>query len=289
MAVEATDRDAALAFALDATKLAPDLVPAAALAGRLLADAGSVRRAGKILEAAWLAGPHPEIAAVYGNVRPGDSARERRARVKRLADKAPGHRESALALAQASLEAGDLAGARAALADHVPQPTRRVATLMAEIEQAEGDIGRSREWMARAMRAAPDPVWSADGVVSEQWMPVSPVSGRLDAFQWKVPIAEIGFERPIIEPQRVQPEAERIAAAVDDESSLPAAAPEAPPPPKATTRRRKSHRMAQAAEPVIPIVHAPDDPGPEATSEADPVAEPIAPASAWNRVRQLFR
>ena len=38
---------------------------------------------------------------------------------------------------------------------------------MAEIEEAEGDVGRSREWMARAMRAAPDPAWTADGVVSD--------------------------------------------------------------------------------------------------------------------------
>src|SRR4029079_4243093 len=52
-AIEPTDRDAARAFALEAVKLAPDLVPAAALAGRLLAEAGSVRKAGKILEAAW--------------------------------------------------------------------------------------------------------------------------------------------------------------------------------------------------------------------------------------------
>src|SRR5690349_10407003 len=98
-ALETTDRDAARAFALEAVKLAPDLVPAAILAGRLLAEAGSVRKAAKILEAAWLSGPHPEIAATYANLRSGDSARERRARVKRLAEKTAGHIESALALA----------------------------------------------------------------------------------------------------------------------------------------------------------------------------------------------
>jgi HemY protein len=287
IALEATDRDAARASVLEAVKLAPDLVPAAALAGRLLAEAGSVRKAGKILDAAWRAGPHPEIAAAYANLRPGDSARERRARVRRLADEAPGHVESALALAQASLEAGDFAAARAALAGHLSQPTRRAATLMAEIEAAEGDVGRSREWMARAMRAAPDPAWSADGVVSEHWLPVSPVSGRLDAFQWKVPVAEIGFDHPAIEPEQMAPpEPDDAAAAAEDKPPLPVLPAEAGPARKESTRRRKPE---PAIEPIVPIVHVPDDPGPEASPESDPIAEPVPSDTRWDRLRQFFR
>ena len=135
-------------------KLAPDLVPAAALAGRRLAEAGELRKAGKILTAAWIANPHPDLAEAYANLRFGDSARERLARVKRLVEKVPGHIEGALALARAALEARDFAAARAALAAYLSAPTRRVATLMAEIEEAEhGDEGRVREWMGRAMRA----------------------------------------------------------------------------------------------------------------------------------------
>jgi hypothetical protein len=44
-------------------------------------------------------------------------------------------------------------------------------------------------------------------------------------------------------------------------------------------------------EPVIPVVHAPDDPGPDSTLETDPVPEPTTPRadSAWDRLRQLFR
>ena len=45
------------------------------------------------------------------------------------------------------------------------------------------------------MRASGDPVWTADGVVSDRWLPVSP-NGRLDGFEWKVPLAEIGVSRP---------------------------------------------------------------------------------------------
>ena len=44
-----------------------------------------------------------------------------------------------------------------------------------------------REWLSRAVHAARDPVWTADGVVADAWAPVSPVTGRLDAFEWKAP------------------------------------------------------------------------------------------------------
>ena len=193
------DRDTSRALVLESVKLAPDLVPAAALAGRRLSEAGDVRKARKILEAAWAINPHPDIAESYANVRLGDSARERLTRMQKLAEKVPGQLEGALAVARAALDAREFATARAALAPYVSAPTRRVATLMAEIEEADqGDQGRVREWMARAMRASGDPAWTADGAVAEHWLPVSP-NGRLDGFEWKVPLAEIGDARPVIE------------------------------------------------------------------------------------------
>ena len=85
LALEEIDRDAARAAVLEAVKLAPDLVPAAALAGRRLAEAGEQRKARKILETAWTINPHPDIAEAYANLRLGDSARERLARMQKLA------------------------------------------------------------------------------------------------------------------------------------------------------------------------------------------------------------
>jgi HemY protein len=292
MKLEPTDSNAACAQALQAVKLAPDLVPAAVVAGRLLAQAGSLRKAGKIVDAAWRRNPHPDLIATYANLRFGDSARERRARVVRLAGKMPGHIESALALAQAALEAKDFAAARAALADHLRVPTRRVASLMADIEEAEGDVGRAREWMSRALRAAPDPAWTADGIVSDQWHPVSPVTGRLDAFQWKVPVAEIGVAHPVIEPETVKP--------VEPTPAIEAAAEPAPPSPTPPTDSVKPAPSVSAppsppveklteksAAPVIPVVHAPDDPGPDVAPDSEPVPESTSSGSL-DRLRRLF-
>ena len=68
------------------------------------------------------------------------------------------------------------------------RPTTRICLLMAEIEEAEhGESGYIREWLGRASRAPRDACWIADGIMSDQWMPASPVSGKLGAFVWKRP------------------------------------------------------------------------------------------------------
>lgn len=187
-----TDRDAARVAIMEAVRLAPSLVPAAVLASKFHAEDGSVRKAMRAAATAWKANPHPDLADAYIHVRLGDSARERLARAETLGAMMPDHAESALAIARAALEAGEFAKARAALAPLLSAPTQRVAMLMAEIERAEhGDSGASRQWTARAVRAALDPVWTADGYVSSRWRPVSPVTGRIDAFQWHAPVAAL--------------------------------------------------------------------------------------------------
>ena len=156
-------RERAREFALEAVKLAPDLVPAAALAGRLLGASGEKRKATRIIEAAWRANPHPDLADAFAHLQPGDSARERLARVELLAGKATGDAEAAIAVARAALDAKEFVIARAALVPLVEMPTRRVAALMAALELQEGDEGRGREWMARTLNARRDPAWTADG------------------------------------------------------------------------------------------------------------------------------
>jgi HemY protein len=194
--LERVDRDLSRGSVMEAVKLAPTLVPAAALAAKYESEAHQVRRAMRIVEAAWLAHPHPDLADAYAHVKLGDSARQRLVRMETLAAKAPGHLESALAVARAAIDASEFARAREALAPFIAAPTQRVAMLMAEIERTEhGDSGRARAWTLRAVRARHDPVWTADGYVSDKWRPVSPVSGRLDAFQWQTPLAALPSDK----------------------------------------------------------------------------------------------
>src|ERR1700730_12582723 len=194
--LENVDRDLSRDSVTEAVKLAPTLVPAAVLASKYESEAHQVRRSMRIVEAAWLAQPHPDLADAYAHVKLGDSARQRLVRVETLAAKAPGHIEGALALARAAIDASEFARAREALAPFAATPTQRVALLMAEIERTEhGDSGRARAWTLRAVRALHDPVWTADGYVSDRWRPVSPLTGRLDAFQWQTPVASLPSDK----------------------------------------------------------------------------------------------
>ena len=194
--LENVDRDQSRESVMEAVKLAPTLVPAAALAAKFDSEAHQVRRAMRIVEAAWLVQPHPDLAEAYAHVRLGDAARQRLVRVETLASKTPGHIEGALAIARAAIDATEFARARAALAPFTAAPTQRTALLMAEVERTEhGDSGKARAWTLRAVRARHDSAWTADGYVSDRWRPVSPVTGRLDAFQWQAPVASLPSDK----------------------------------------------------------------------------------------------
>src|SRR6516164_822763 len=219
--LEKVDRDRARETVKEAVKLAPTLVPAAVLAAKFESEAHQVRRAMRLVEAAWLAQPHPDLADAYAHVRLGDSARQRLVRVETLAAKTPGHVEGALALARAAIDASEFSRARDALAPYIADPTQRVAMLMAELERTEhGDGGKARAWTLRAVRARHDPAWTADGYVSDRWRPVSPVTGRLDAFQWQAPLASLPSDKgPTIE---FSPFEEAMLAAPTVKRALPA-------------------------------------------------------------------
>ena len=96
-----------------------------------------------------------------------------------------------LVLGRAAVDAYDWSVARNALANYASaDPTQAVCLLMAEIEEGQNaDQGKAREWLARAVRAPADPVWVADGITSDEWEPLSPVTGALDAFEWRVPLS----------------------------------------------------------------------------------------------------
>jgi HemY protein len=312
--LETSDRDQSREVVMEAVKLAPTLVPAAVLSAKFQSEAHQIRRAMRIVEAAWLAHPHPDLADAYAHVKLGDSARQRLVRVETLAAKAPGHLESAIAVARAAIDAAEFGRARQALGPFVEAPTQRVAMLMAEIERTEhGDSGKARAWTLRAVRASHDPVWTADGYVSDKWRPVSPVSGRLDAFQWQTPLSALPSDGGAIQPSPFEqamlaasPQAATVAAsqpaetpALVEQDNAPAAEPAADvapsPPPAAVApaavpaaapplfRARTdipptAEKPAPAIPAVIPIVRPPDDPGVDDGTEADEFASSLPPA-----------
>lgn len=262
---ELTNPSRARELAAEAAKLAPDLVPAVALSARLEGREGNLRKASKLVEKAWALQPHPDLAEVYAELSPGDTARDRLKRVKALAKKAPDSPESVFAVARAAIDANDFDQARGILEPLLTDPTQRACQLMAEIEAKEfGDHGKAREWTARALRAKRDPAWVADGYVSDQWLPASPLTGKLDAFVWAIPPASPGG------PLLMHDAGVRPAAGPQSKADLeikPVAKPQSAQEKPVQAEIRKAETKP-ALTPVVAQPPLPDDPGPELDPEA---------------------
>lgn len=253
--------------ALAALKLAPGFPPAAIIASKALLRQDNLRKAAKILETAWKAGPHPEIAEAYVRARVGDTSADRLKRAERLEKLKPLNPQSLDVVARAALDAHrlDLAREKAEASARL-QPCEGIFLLLADIEEAEtDDQGRVRHWLSQAVRAPRDPAWTADGYVSETWEPVSPVSGKLDAFEWKVPVEQLAG--PSIDNQ---PPAQAFERAV---ASLPPIAKTAKPDTEASVSNGAAASVAPVADPLVEATVPADQPV-EASSSAPVKAKP---------------
>jgi HemY protein len=271
--LEKVDRDLSRETVMEAVKLAPTLVPSAVLSAKYESEAHQVRRAMRLVEAAWIAHPHPDLADAYAHVKLGDSARQRLVRVETLAAKTPGEVEGALAIARAAIDASEFVKARAALAPFVANPTQRVAMLMAEIERTEhGDSGKARTWTLRAVRARLDPAWTADGYVSDRWRPVSPVTGRLDAFQWQTPLASLPSDKGNTIESSPFEEAMLAAASPRELTSTGLVEPprETPVDVPSPAMQDNSPLAAKTSEPAVPAATSAPSPQPAPAPESQP-------------------
>lgn len=223
MSQEQSDPAKAVKLAKEAHKLAPDLVPAAVVGSRVLMRDNSLRRASRMIETVWKKSPHPELAESYVHLRVGDSALDRLKRAKKLAGLRTNHIEGSYAIAEAAIDAQDWQAAREAMLPIMSSaPTERACLIMADIEEGEsGDQGRMRDWLSRAVRAPKDAAWTAGGLVSEKWLPFSPQTGQLDAFEWKVPVEQLGgLQRPVIEAEDLDELMTSLAIGVSGSTDL---------------------------------------------------------------------
>jgi HemY protein len=278
--------------AVHALKLSPDLVPASLVAAKAYLREDNQRKALSVLEQAWKLTPHAQVASAYVEAG-GGSAADKLRRAQRLEGLQSHAYESLYAVAAAALGAREFALARAKAEAAARIDDRESAfLLMADIEEAEtGDQGRVRHWLAQALRAPRDPEWVADGQASDVWLPVSPVSGRLDAFEWKslhrarpgaiedgnraaeafsrLPDLSEAQARATETTPKAEPEAVATVAPTPVE---PAPAPAQPVPTPASIQAQVAPRKpsAPAEEPVQPFFgRPPDDPGVKQPKAAD--------------------
>ncbi len=283
MSLLADDPQAARAASAEANRLAPELVPAAATLAQALVKLNDPRKALRTLEYTYKINPHPELAELYVRSKGGDRPEDRLKRARTLAGFAPDDAESDIAIARAALGAGQYGEARKhAQAALEKSPRESIHLILADIEQAETrDSGKVRAHLARALRAPRDPAWTADGLVSDRWLPVSPVSGRIDAFEWRVPVERLqpalDFEPendvepgPVIEAVKAPAEPMRAPIA-PVEAVVDVAAKAAGLPTNVVALPRALPMAETSADDATPMI--PDDPGVKPRDGSEPATK----------------
>lgn len=177
--------------AIEANRLSPDLVPAAAMAARAYIAKGKKRSAVQILKKAWAAQPHPELAHAFASIEPEESAAQRVTRFAQLAKLQPKHDETRLVMAEIFIVAEDFPEARRVLGDLFERaPDARALTLMAAIERGEGSSDAVVQgWLARALSAPRGPQWVCDSChhIHAEWGPVCEHCSSFDTLSWATP------------------------------------------------------------------------------------------------------
>jgi HemY protein len=191
-------------------------VPAALMCAHFQMEDGHARRARRILERAYAANAHPEIARAYLEGAQGEGealAHDRLRLATQLAARAPEAVESALIAAEAALDARlwgragkhlDEAEARIDAAMGNGARPARLYRLRAKLAEDEsGDVRAAAGWLARAAGAAPDPRWvcAACGTAASAWAGVCPSCGGFDTLEWRTP-APLAALAPATPPER---------------------------------------------------------------------------------------
>jgi HemY protein len=192
-------RDEAVRHLRRAHRQAPHLVPVTARLAELLIDSGHKRRAQRLLEKAWAAGPHPDLARAFARLVQDEEPLDRMRRLAVLERLAPTHAETRLALAEAAIHANLWGEARRHLRLVLLEKpaSRRACLLMAKLEESEHhDVAAAREWLARATDAEPEPEWVCERCAAAvpAWGAVCPSCGAVDSLLWGAP-PRIGEER----------------------------------------------------------------------------------------------
>ena len=178
--------------AIEANRLSPDLVPAAAMAARSYIENAKPKYAIRVIQKAWQAQPHPDLATVFSEIAPEETPAQRLKRFETLRRLAPDHRETKLAMAELYLSAGEFKNARKEVESLVEiDPDARVFTIMAAIERGGGGADELvRGWLAKALGARRGPQWTCENcqTAHSTWTPVCESCEAFDTLAWKAPL-----------------------------------------------------------------------------------------------------
>ncbi|MCC5991021.1 MAG: heme biosynthesis protein HemY [Rhodobacteraceae bacterium] len=175
--------------AIEANRLSPDLIPAAAAAARALVAQGKGSYGARVIKKAWKVAPHPELAAAFAAIEPGESPTQRLQRFGKLLGYHADAAETRMLRAELLIAAEDFPAARRALGDlATAAPSMRALTIMAAIERGEGaDDAVVRGWLARALTAPRGPQWICQKCqhVHASWQAICDNCAAFDTLEWR--------------------------------------------------------------------------------------------------------
>jgi HemY protein len=176
---------------IEANKLSPDLIPAAIMAARHYIGKSDPKNATRVLKKAWIACPHPDLAAAFADIQAYETPLERLKRFKLLSAVHPSDDETFMLMAELNIAAEDFPSARRALGDVAARhPTTRSLAIMAAIERGEGaDDSVVLGWLTKALTASRGPQWCCDNCQSihTQWQPGCQNCAGFDTLSWREP------------------------------------------------------------------------------------------------------
>jgi len=177
--------------AIQANRLSPDLIPAAALAARSYIKMGRAKNAARVLRKAWQAQPHPDLAAAFAEIEPDETPAERVKRFEQLTKLHPDHPETRLVKAELLAVAEDFPEAARVLKTLLDDnPDARALTLMAAIERGKGASDAViQSWLTRALSAPRGPQWVCGNCnhAHTAWHPVCEKCEAFDTLTWETP------------------------------------------------------------------------------------------------------
>jgi HemY protein len=189
-----TDERRAIDLEREAYQADRGFTPAALAHAARLSRIASPRRGREVLQEAWKAKPHPDLAVAYleGEADPLQQVKA----AEKLVVGQPQHAESRLLIGRLAAAAGLTGRARQELDALVASGAadRRAYLALSDLEEVEGgDTPESRaaqaKWLRLAATAAPEPRWrcSSCGAEHEGWEAVCPGCGSVGTIAWTSP------------------------------------------------------------------------------------------------------
>jgi HemY protein len=184
----------------------PGFTPATLRLARLYNNSGNRRKAVAMVEKAWKAQPHPELATVWDALVPPKKSKKplsRMAWFEKLVEMNPNAMESHLAAGRAAMEEGLWGEARQYFrrAEEI-ESTARLYTLWTDLEERAGQGEDILASLAeRAATVLPDKTWVCreTGRIYPEWSPIAQPHGAFNTIEWAYPYGSAGDDSILIE------------------------------------------------------------------------------------------